>query len=142
MIWKRLSKQQREALVQLRNHLENRLKATFPEGELTELIVKSKECAEKFQRSSSCVEGRSSMLSLYHHRFHRLNPRSIRALTVIHNFHITRADGSTAAERFFGAKHPNLFESLVKNVRIPGKPCSQYHNLEKRLLGRQKRRVI
>ena len=141
MIWKRLPKEKREELSKLKNTLEHRLKAAFPEGEQTELIAKGRECAEKFQRSSSCVEGRNSMLSLYHHRFHRLNPRSIRALTVVHNFHITRADGSTAAERFFGAKHPNLFESLVKNVRIPGKPRVQYHDPQRRSLGRQKRKI-
>ena len=87
-----------------------------------------KELAETFQRSSSCVEGRNGALSLNHHRFHRLNERSLRVLTIVHNFDVRRLDETTAAERFFEAKHENLFESLVTNVAIPGKPQSQRHH--------------
>ncbi len=115
--------------------------SSYSEEEKIALMLKGKECAEKFQRSTSCVEGRNGMLSLFHHRFHRMSARSSKALTVVHNFHITRSDGTTAAERFFGEKHINLFESLVSNVRIPGKPQVQYHDLEKRRRGWEKRRV-
>ena len=59
----------------------------------------------------------------------------------MHNFDTKRSDGTTAAERFFGAKHENLFESLVENVRIPGKPKKQHHDAKKRQLGREKRRI-
>ena len=34
-------------------------------------------------------------------------------MTVIHNFDLQRADGSTAAERLFKQPHPNLFETVL-----------------------------
>ena len=103
------------------------------------LMDKGREMAQIYQRSSSCVEGRNGMLSLNYHRFHRLNERTLKALTVIHNFDARRDDGTTAAERLFEAKHENLFDSLVENVRIPGKPQKQHHDKEKRRLGWEKR---
>ena len=105
------------------------------------LMKKAQEMAEKFQRSSSCVEGRNGMLSLNYHRSHRLNERTLKALTIVHNFDTRRCDGTTAAERFFEATHESLFDSLVANVRIPGRPQQQYHDIEKRLLGWEKRRA-
>ena len=47
--------------------------------------------------------------------------------SVLHNFGARRKDGdeSTGAEPFFGAKHDNLFEYFVNNVKIPGKPQAQ-----------------
>lgn len=62
------------------------------------------ECADLFQRSSSCVEGRNGHLALRHHCLHRLRTRKLKALTVVHNYFIRRPDGTTPAERFFGAK--------------------------------------
>jgi hypothetical protein len=59
----------------------------------------------------------------------------------VHNFDVRRADGTTAAERFFEVKHENLFNSLVINVRTPGGPKQQYHDIEKRQLGWEKRRT-
>src|SRR5205807_200495 len=67
-------------------------------------------CAELFQRSSSCVEGRNGQLSLRHHYLHQLRPRKLKVLTTLHNYLIRRPDGTTAAERFFGAKPGDLFE--------------------------------
>jgi hypothetical protein len=79
-------------------------------------------CADVFQRSSSCVEGRNGQLSLHHHGRHRLSDRKLAALTAVHNFHICRADGTTAAERFFGRAHPALFERLLLRVPLPPRP--------------------
>jgi hypothetical protein len=79
-------------------------------------------CADLFQRSSSCVEGRNGHLSLYHHGCHRLSDRKLGALTAIHNFHIRRPDGTTAAERFFGRVHPPLFEQVLSKVSFPPPP--------------------
>ena len=77
-------------------------------------------CADLFQRSSSCVEGRNGQLSLYHHGCHRLSDRKLAALTAIHNYYIRRPDGTTAAERFFGRAHPPLFEQVLARVsRLP-----------------------
>lgn len=142
MIIRRLSRAQRKEVQSLIDSLEARARDGPWSDELKkEWMKKGREIAESFQRSSSCVEGRNGMLSLYFHRFHRLNVRSIKALTIVHNFHIRRADKTTAAERFFGRKHDDLFESLVKHVRIPGKPRKQYHDLEKRQAGRLKRAI-
>jgi len=140
MIWKRLPKREKEALKELRKDLEIKLSASLYLEEMKKALMdKGRECAEMFQRSSSCVEGRNGVLSLYYHRFRRLSIRSLKALTIVHNFHIKQMDNSTAAQRMFGGDHENLFESLVKSVRIPGWPQGQYHDPETRLLGWQKR---
>jgi hypothetical protein len=76
-----------------------------------------------FQRSSSCVEGRNGQLALRHHSLHRLSGRKLAALTVIHNYWLKRADGTTAAERFFGSKPADLFEYLVENLPPPARPA-------------------
>lgn len=92
--------------------------------EEVELIEKvAEECASLFQRSSSCVEGRNGQLSLRHHSLHRLSNRKLGALTVVHNYFIKRRDGTTAAERFFGAKPRELFEYLLKKIDLPGRPA-------------------
>jgi hypothetical protein len=81
------------------------------------------QCAQLFQRSSSCVEGRNGYLSLRHHSSHRLSKRKLGALTVIHNFFIKRPNETTAAERFFEAKHKNLFKYLLDNLSISARPA-------------------
>lgn len=140
MVWRRLPKREREKLKRLKESLEIRLSVSLWSEEFKkEWMKKGQECAERFQRSSSCVEGRNGVLSLYHHRFHRMSHRSLKALTVVHNFHTRRLDTSTAAERFFGTVHRNLFESLLANVQIPGRPQQQHHDLNKRQLGWAKR---
>jgi hypothetical protein len=80
------------------------------------------DCADLFQRSSSAVEGRNGQLSLYHHGRHRLSDRKLAALTAMHNFHIRRPDGTTAAQRFFGRAPPPLFEQLLARVPLPPRP--------------------
>jgi hypothetical protein len=73
-----------------------------------------------FVRASSCVEGRNGRLSLYHHGQGPLREGRLRALTAVHNFVVERADGTTAAERFFGSKPRPLFEWLLE--RMPELP--------------------
>ena len=63
----------------------------------------------------------------------------MKVLGIVYNFGVRRTDGTSAAERFFGSKHDDLFEHLVTNVRIPGRPKAQLHDLQKRLIGRKKR---
>jgi len=131
-IGKRLKKKERDQLVGLMEKLENEFAGSAYSEDLKQIWIKrGTEFAESFQRSSSCVEGRNGMLSLYYHRFHRLNTRGLKALTIVHNFHKRRINGTTAAERLFGEKHVDLFESLVLNVRIPGKPKVQKDALQK-----------
>ena len=74
------------------------------------------DCADLFQRSSSCVEGRNGQLSFHHHGCHRLSDRKLAALTAIHNYHSRRIDGTTAAERFFAHSHPPLFDLVLARV--------------------------
>lgn len=142
MIWGRLQKKEKESLKTLNEDLEIKLIAVpYSEEFKKEVMEKGRECTERFQRSSSCVQGRNGVLSLYHRRFHRMSVRSLKALTIVHNIHIKRVDKATAAERFFCIGHENLFELLLKNVRISEPPQQQYHDLNKRLLGRKKRLV-
>ena len=82
----------------------------------------------KFQRSSSAVEGRNGYLSQVYHNRRGLSSRRLQVMTVIHNFHLKRPDGTTAAERLFGREFPDLFQWLVSDLgelphpRKPRKP--------------------
>jgi hypothetical protein len=81
-------------------------------------------CAALFPRSSSCVEGRNGQLSLRHHHLHRLRPSRLNVLTILHNYLIHRPDGTTAAERFFGAKPQDLFEHVLDRLDVPARPAA------------------
>jgi hypothetical protein len=81
--------------------------------------------AEVFQRSSSTVEGRNGYLSLRHHPRRGLDhPRKRACLTAVHNFLLTRPDGTTAAERLFGQKPRSMFAAILASVEIPPAPLS------------------
>lgn len=96
------------------------------EAEEKELIESvATECAHLFQRSSSCTEGRNGQLALRHHGLHRISQRKLHALTVVHNFFLTRQDGSTAAQRFFDQPHRDLFDFLLTQVDLPGRPAQK-----------------
>jgi hypothetical protein len=75
-----------------------------------------------FQRSSSCVEGHNGQLSLRHHGLHRLTPRKLVAVQVLHNYLVERRDGTTAAERFFGVRPQPLFPWLLARLPLPARP--------------------
>ena len=81
------------------------------------------DCADRFQRSSSAVEGRNGQLALHHHGRHRLSDRKLAALTAVHNYHIRRADGTTAAQRFFGRAHETLFAQVLQCMPLPPRPA-------------------
>jgi hypothetical protein len=81
------------------------------------------ECADLFQRSSSCVEGRNGFLALYQHGHHRLSPRKQQVLTALHDFALRRPDDTTAAERFFAQPHPSLFEQVLERMPWPARPA-------------------
>jgi hypothetical protein len=85
----------------------------------------ARECVNAFVRATSCVEGRNGQLALRHHSLHRLSDRRLATLTVIHNFHIRRPDNTTAARRFFGAAHDDLFEWLLDHIEVPARPRSR-----------------
>jgi hypothetical protein len=90
-----------------------------------QLQQRAKTLAEVFQRSSSNVEGRNGYLSLRNHQLRGLDlPRKRECLTAIHNFFLTRPDGTTAAERFFGQKPRSMFASILESVELPPAPLS------------------
>lgn len=89
---------------------------------IEELEKASRNCAEIFQRSSSCVEGRNAQLALRHQGIHRLGEKQLKALTVVHNYYIKRRDGTTAAERFFEAEPEDLFDFLLDQMDYPVRP--------------------
>ncbi len=93
------------------------------EEDLEAVVQVALECAQLFQRSSSCVEGRNGQLSCSHHTLHRMSNRKLNALTVIHNYWIKRPDSTTAAERFFGCQPKELFEHLYEQMPLPPRPA-------------------
>ena len=72
-------------------------------------------CA-KYQRTSSAVEGRNGYLAKLHHAGRGFSDKSLKALTVIHNFDLKRPDGTTAAQRLFGHPFPDVFESVLEHI--------------------------
>jgi Family of unknown function (DUF6399) len=85
----------------------------------------AKRLAAVFQRSSSNVEGRNGYLSLRNHQLRGLDlPRKRECFTAIHNFFLTRPDGTTAAERFFGQKPRSMFAAILESVELPPAPLS------------------
>lgn len=104
-----------------------------PGGALSELSPEAqdqlhdeaKRLAAVFQRSSSNVEGRNGYLSLRNHQLRGLGlPRKRECFTAIHNFFLTRPDGTTAAERFFGQKPRSMLAAIVGAVNVPPAPLS------------------
>ena len=88
-----------------------------------QLHQKAKPLAEGFQRSRAKVEGRNGSLSLRNHQLRGLAlPRTRECLTAIHNFFLTRPDGTTAAERFFGQKPRSMFTAILASVELPPAP--------------------
>ena len=98
---------------------------TLSEEEQKDLEAKARDCAALFQRSSSCVEGRNGYLALKHHALHQLSTRKLGVLTVLHNYMIRRADGTTAAERFYGQEPRDLFTWLLDRLSYPVRPRSR-----------------
>jgi Family of unknown function (DUF6399) len=85
----------------------------------------AKRLAAVFQRSSSNVEGRNGYLSLRNHQLRGLDlPRKRECFTTMHNFFLTRPDGTTAAERFFGQKPRAMLEAILESVELPPAPLS------------------
>jgi uncharacterized membrane-anchored protein YhcB (DUF1043 family) len=116
----RLRDLSQEILVRARSP--NGLWGTLSPDVQVDLERKAQTCADLFQRSSSCVEGRNGQLSLKHHALHRFTLRKLQALTVLHNYLVRRADGTTAAERFYGMAPRDLFAWLLDRVSVPARP--------------------
>jgi len=89
------------------------------------LQAEAQRLAAVFQRSSSNVEGRNGYLSLRSHQLRGLDlPRKRQCFTAMHNFFLTRSDGTTAAERFFGQKPRSMFAAILESVELAPAPLS------------------
>ena len=100
------------------------LNALSPEAQ-HHLHDAAKRLATVFQRSSSNVEGRNGYLSLRSHQLRGLDlPRKRTCFTTMHNFFLTRPDGTTAAERFFGQKPRSMFSAILDAVELAPAPLS------------------
>ena len=96
---------------------------TLPVALRRTLLAMAQDCVDLFQRSTGCVEGRNGCLSLHQHQTRGLGPALLAALTVVHNFVLTRTDGTTAAVRFFGrAPEQALFPYLCQVLPFPARP--------------------
>ena len=90
-----------------------------------QLHNEAKRLATVFQRSSSNVEGRNGYLSLRSHQLRGLDrPRKRECFTTMHNFFLTRPDGTTAAERFFGQMPRSMFAAILDSVALAPAPLS------------------
>jgi hypothetical protein len=97
----------------------------LPPAAQDRLKQEASKLAEVFQRSSSNVEGRNGYLSLRNHQLRGLDhPRKRACLTAVHNFFLTRPDGTTAAERFFGQKPRSMFAAILESVELPPAPLT------------------
>ena len=61
-----------------------------------------------YQRTSSAVEERNGYLTRLHHSDRGFSKQTLKTLTIIHNFHLKRPDGTTAAQRLFDYEFPDL----------------------------------
>ena len=124
--WRARTAEERQRLEEMADQLneaawqEGGALSKLPQEDRQEVEEVARQSAGLFQRSSSCVEGRNGRLSLQHHGHSRVSERRLKALTVIHNYLVQRPDGTTAAQRFFGHKHPDLFSWLLQ--RLPDLP--------------------
>ncbi len=98
------------------------LNTVSPEAQ-DQLHNEAKRLAAVFQRSRSHVEGRNGSWSLRTHQLRGLDvPRKRECFTTIHDFFLTRPDGTTAAERFFGRKPRSMFAAILDSVDLPPAP--------------------
>jgi hypothetical protein len=54
-----------------------------------------------------------------------VSEQRLKALTVLHNYLVKRPDGTTAAERFFGQKHKDVFSWLLERMPDLPRPAQQ-----------------
>ena len=100
------------------------LRALSP-GVPDHLQAAARRLAAGFQRSSSHGEGRNGSLSLRSHQRRGLDlPRQRQGFTAMHNFFLTRPDGTTAAERYFGQKPRSMFAAILASVELAPAPLS------------------
>jgi hypothetical protein len=136
LYWRQAARRGRTAAERRqREELAERLlgEAWAPSGALARLSAWERQEVERvarevvglFARSSSCVEGRNGRLALFHHGQCRLSAGRLKALTAVHNYVSERADGTTAAERFFGQKPRDAFGWLLERMADLPRPAAK-----------------
>ncbi len=135
----RSSERESEQAASTRERLESALWTRdgplLEEERLKELQRGARECAELFQRSSSCVEGHNSALSLKHHASRHLSAGKLNSRVVLHNYFSKRKDGTTAAGRFFHQKPKDVFNWLLERVSWPVRPRNRWCKREVKTCG-------
>jgi hypothetical protein len=96
--------------------LSHPLTQLMPAAERQDWIDWARWMANNYQRTSSAVEGRNGYLTRLHHAGRGFSTQTLKVLTIIHNFHLKRPDGSTAAQRLFDYEFPDLFEWVVEHM--------------------------
>jgi hypothetical protein len=95
---------------------EQALTLQLPDHERQRWVLWCQDFCTKYQRTSSAVEGRNGYLSKLHHARRGFSEQSLKVLTIIHNFDLKRADGTTAAQRLFRHDFPDVFEWMLAHV--------------------------
>ena len=72
--------------------------------------------ANNYQCTSSAIEGRNGYLTRLHHAGRGFSTQTLKGLTIIHNFHLKRPDGTTATQRLFDYEFPDLFEWVTDHM--------------------------
>lgn len=83
-----------------------------------ELLNWAVNIVNSFHRSSSRVEGRNGYLAFINHANKGIPKQRKKALTIVHNFDIRDANGTTPAQRLFNKDFPNLFEFIIDNLGV------------------------
>ncbi len=134
MVETRCGERERKMAQRTRERLEvvlkNRDGPLLEEDRLKQLQQGAYECAEFFQRSSSCVEGHNAALSLKHHASRHLSSGKLNSRVVLHNYFSKRKNGTTAAERFFHHKPRDVFEWILERVMWPVRPRKIMRKME------------
>lgn len=134
LVEKRAGKKERKTAQRTREKLEgdlrNRDGPLLEEDRWKELRQGACECAEFFQRSSSCVEGHNGALSLKYHASRHLSNGKLNSRVVLHNYFSKRKDGTTAAERFFHQKPKDVFAWILGRVAWPVRPRKRRRKME------------
>jgi Family of unknown function (DUF6399) len=92
------------------------LTQAMPAAERQAWIDWARWMANNYQRTSSAIEGRNGYLTRLHHAGRGFSPQTLKGLTIIHNFHLKRPDGTTAAQRLFGYEFPDLFDWVTDHM--------------------------
>ena len=106
-----------QALLQAEQKLQSdQMTEVISDERLAELETWANWISEKFQRTTSSVEGRNGLLSLAFSSTKGLSKTRLRSRTVIDNYFTKRSNGTTAMERFTKTKPDCLISFIMENL--------------------------